>query len=874
MNNSLERWPLVGRTEELETFREAVLDPGRQAYLIHGVSGTGKTRLAEECCRVAANLGLTLARAVASQLAQKVPLGALAHLLSSEVDPGEPVTLLARTAERFESGLGRLVLFVDDMHLLDAASAVLIGQLMDRGSIFLLGTVTSGELASEAVLSLDRGEQVTRVDLAELSLAEVDAVLQAVLGAPVDSSTALRLHNDSGGIMLFLHELVTSAVDSGAMIGQGGIWRLVEAPRFSPKLAGLVEDRLSSVGDGDRHTLELIAVCGPMEASSLDVLTLARLERAGLVRMVMDGRRAEVSLVHPLYGEVLRSGMPLEGRNRMLTTQAQRLEQSGMRRSGDQLLLATRLLAATGTAEPGVLRKAVTAARYAYDFATVADLARALARLDPSAGPRMLLAEALHELGQTSEADQVLDEATRAAGGDDEYLLIVLLRIQLLLFSAFQPREASLVGAAMQEHLHRPEAVQAVSVNEAWSLTLLGEPRRAGHLLGQISPGADARIRLAAALPQGWALVEAGSPADAIDLAAQAYKEHMATEAAIALAYPALQQLAQIIGLAAMGRIAEGRELGEKVYTRAVADRALLAQMWAAICLGRLEYTAGLMAAAATWYATAVAISYHHNFRACRWMASLGLALCRANMNDLAGLDAAWEVVRELAPAGHRRAEYLAVQGWRLAVTGRPDEARDMLAEAAALAAQTGAEGIEAEILTDMARLGDASRVKDRLAELAVGRPGELLALRSAHATALDSEDPHALERTGLDLADMGVAMLAAEALLAASGLYRAVGQTTRAIECATRGRQLAAECGAVWTAVPPSGGARVSLTRREREIALLAAEGLTSQEIAERLVISLRTVETHLQNTYRKTGIGGRKDLPLILDVLNIRSS
>jgi DNA-binding CsgD family transcriptional regulator len=51
-------------------------------------------------------------------------------------------------------------------------------------------------------------------------------------------------------------------------------------------------------------------------------------------------------------------------------------------------------------------------------------------------------------------------------------------------------------------------------------------------------------------------------------------------------------------------------------------------------------------------------------------------------------------------------------------------------------------------------------------------------------------------------------------------------------------------------------------LTQREREVANLAAGGLSDREIAVQLVVSPRTVHTHLGRVYRKLGITGRRAL------------
>jgi len=52
------------------------------------------------------------------------------------------------------------------------------------------------------------------------------------------------------------------------------------------------------------------------------------------------------------------------------------------------------------------------------------------------------------------------------------------------------------------------------------------------------------------------------------------------------------------------------------------------------------------------------------------------------------------------------------------------------------------------------------------------------------------------------------------------------------------------------------------TLSNREREVLHLAAEGLTNAEIAERLVISPRTVETHRANLMHKLNLHSQTDL------------
>jgi len=68
-------------------------------------------------------------------------------------------------------------------------------------------------------------------------------------------------------------------------------------------------------------------------------------------------------------------------------------------------------------------------------------------------------------------------------------------------------------------------------------------------------------------------------------------------------------------------------------------------------------------------------------------------------------------------------------------------------------------------------------------------------------------------------------------------------------------GDDLAAVSGAA-AAGPAAAG---QLTRREREIAALVAEGLSNREVAERLVISKRTVDAHVEHVLAKLGASSR---------------
>nr|WP_246326015.1 helix-turn-helix transcriptional regulator [Actinomycetospora corticicola] len=102
----------------------------------------------------------------------------------------------------------------------------------------------------------------------------------------------------------------------------------------------------------------------------------------------------------------------------------------------------------------------------------------------------------------------------------------------------------------------------------------------------------------------------------------------------------------------------------------------------------------------------------------------------------------------------------------------------------------------------------------------------------------------------------------AADAFAQAAAVARADRQLVAATDAERRARALAADCGGLATPALARAGGPVVLSVREREIAQLAGEGLTNRQIAGRLQISVRTVESHIYRACSRLGLSDRTDL------------
>jgi DNA-binding CsgD family transcriptional regulator len=205
-------------------------------------------------------------------------------------------------------------------------------------------------------------------------------------------------------------------------------------------------------------------------------------------------------------------------------------------------------------------------------------------------------------------------------------------------------------------------------------------------------------------------------------------------------------------------------------------------------------------------------------------------------------------------------------RAWASVCAGELSRAREILTVAAERAAACRLRVAEAKVLHDIARIGRPQAVARRLAVIAEEVGGGLVAALAAHAAALVRGNAADLEAAGRAFEALGASLLAAEAYLSAATAYQSGGQGRSASAMTRRAAETAANCGDARTPGLSPGATTGRLTRREQEIAAMAAAGASSREIADRLVLSVRTVDNHLQNIYSKLGVTRRDELARLL--------
>lgn len=870
-------WPLIGRRSELARIAELLGASDVRGIVLAGTSGVGKTRLGDECLRLADAAGFSTARVSATRAAATIPLGALSPLLTSLDATAGPDLLTKAAAALTERADGRpLLLLVDDAHCLDDASAALLHQVAVESGVFVVATLRNGEPVPDAVVALWKDGHAERLDIKPLGHADCDELITHVLGGAVDGGSLLALWRASEGIPLVLRELLLGAQEGGALVAERGVWRLRGAPMASGRLLELIDARLAALEPSHRQALELVALGEPVPLAVLEACVglapLAALEDKGLLEVREEGKRSTAWLVHPLHGEVLRQSMPtLRGRmvRRML---AETTEATGGRRRDDLLRIATWRVDSGAPGEPELLVAAGRQAYFADDYPVAVQLARAAVDAGGGVPAGHLLGQVLCEMGQRTEAEEVL-AATEAlvdeSIAEDDRALLAITRSDNLFWGLARYDDADRVLRVVEEGVADP-GVSAQLVGQRASFELmLGHVAAAVDRVVPLLDTASGRAFVEACVVAEPALTFDGQTERAVAVAERGFAAHLELGDQMMTAHPGIHVVSQCLALNASGRVDDALPLAQFGYDAAAGVRRSAGQAWFAMILGTTALTAGRVATARRWFREGAAIFGelgHHGYRWC--LGGLGMAC--GMLGDTAGARAFLADI-EAAPATQvllSEPEVLRGRAWSHLALGDLGAARGWLGQAVDVARSTRQRPLELASLHDVARLGDPASVAERMAELAAEVEGPLAPIRVRHVQAAARGDGPALDAVVDEYVALGIVLLAAEAASEAAAAHTRSGERRRAEAAAVRSKALAAACEGARTPALLLGRAPVPLTARERDVVGLAAQGLSSKVIAERLFLSVRTVDNHLQRAYTKLGVTGRDDLAAALDL------
>jgi DNA-binding CsgD family transcriptional regulator len=194
-------------------------------------------------------------------------------------------------------------------------------------------------------------------------------------------------------------------------------------------------------------------------------------------------------------------------------------------------------------------------------------------------------------------------------------------------------------------------------------------------------------------------------------------------------------------------------------------------------------------------------------------------------------------------------------RAWSLAaarnVTGAIGAARD----AARIAERSGQLAIALQALHEAVRLGDTTAA-DPIARVGDGLDCVGGSAALAHARALAAGDAEGLIGVATELAELGMRCAAADAAAQAAKVFAARHERKGEVEATARAAELAgsASTPALDQVINP-----LPLTGRELEIAVMVSEGMTNKAIAERLSVSVRTVEGHIYRACTKLDVVDR---------------
>jgi DNA-binding NarL/FixJ family response regulator len=851
---------------------ETLTRGGGRGVVLAGEAGVGKTRLAKAAREAIVDLGWATEWISATMSARSVPLAALAQFLPppDEDNQVDQLAYFARVRRAIASRASEsgLLLIVDDAHALDEASAALVHHLGVSSPTALILTVRAGEPCPDAITALWKEGLLDRLDVQALAREEVHELVVATLGDDVDGAIPESLWRACNGNALYLRELLIDAATARTLTYDDARWRWNGPVAGGPRLDELVEGRMAALSTDRRRVLEVLAVGEPLPPAALGLSAtsdvLAHLERLGLVAMAVDGNRLDVRIGHPLHAEVLRRRLPVADHRRICCELADWLSETGSRRSGDVLRVATWRLDSGDISDPDLLCRAASLAAAGHDNAAAERLARAALAVQPSFAAGLQLGAVLCRQAAFGEAIQVLGRLEGSEPDDAHVARLAFTRSQALYAGLGRRVDAQHVLEHALTRLGESESGGILRGQLVAIMAMSGDTTTARAIGLELLDSPDERTQLRSITGAGAAFSVAGQT----DLVLRA--TDIALEAALRLheelpAAAAWVMSTRMFALFLAGRFDETEQLVNLVeavggpqaspgqpggaYLELVRGRVALARGQAQTAMRHLQVGAS-------------AVVRGENAGLDAWRCAL-LAEAAALVGDNAtAMEAAKNSEEFFVPTilryeGDRRRAL----AWVMTLDGRASTAVRELLAVAAMAADDGQHVVEANTRHDLVRLGQLDQ-SARLAELADEVDGVLGVAYRDHAAALVASDVAQLEAASQRFEEIGLLLIAAEAAQAASAVATQMGLRSRAAASTRRATTLLAACQGARTPALAAFGTLRPLSEREREVATLAGKGHTNREIADLLTVSIRTVETHLYQAFAKLGVTNRRQL------------
>jgi DNA-binding CsgD family transcriptional regulator len=900
---------LVGRHEEQRRI-EDLLDAARQgasgALVLRGEAGVGKTALLDHAAATAKGMRVLRARGIESE--SELPFSGLLELLRpllshvQRLPKPQAAALegaLALEATRsndpfavYAGTLGLLTLAAEEgpvLALIDDA------HWLDRGSAEALA-FTSRRLGNEGIAmvwALREGEptEASTEGLEELLLRglEQEAALDLLAAAPVPMATEaahalVELTNGNPLALLELPRLLTEAQ-------REGLEPLGQPLPASPGLQQAFGRRLERLPADTRTMLVMAAASdsadvGPIlrawELAGLDLARLEPAEREGLVDL--GGGRLEFR--HPLIRATVYASADGAQRRKAHAILAEAVvDPSAQSRRAWHRALATVGLDETVAAE----LEATAIRAQAHTWHAAARALERAARLTPAEtqrARRLLAAAKQWQVGGRSDVVQrLLDEATSLSDESDLLAAAEHLLGRIAWSARGDARRAVelLERAAGRVGATDPEQAALMLADAAEPLAVAGELDHAEQTtkhaweLGRKCGGS---VELWTTLRHADVLAWRGSVERATELwlhAAEIPSEDLAAASAVGEA------------LFSAGEDERAREALRAAIETARATSSLGVLAYALGLLGLVEARRGRLAAAAAAAAEAHELAIALGQLAEAFTALTELAWIEALLGRERDCRRHLEEARALRHRLGQEPRTQLGEGTLCFGLGRFDEAiENFEAYARQIGSRIGADAIAprsfvpnlVEAYVRVGRIDPARAALEAYAAFATrsGRPhalalalrcralveGELQDFEAALAEHGRWDNPFERARTELVYGEfLRRRKLRAEAraqLRAALLAFEAVG----AVVWADRARTELRATGERARRRQPS--TRDELTPQELNVARLVCEGLTNREIAERLFLSPKTIESHLVRIFRKTDVRSRTELTVAL--------